>query len=84
MTVEDEGNDATPAMAWIDATTRQFLLEAGQTARLRYPGAVGELLSQELFSWMVFGHRLGSDLIMRVATEVLAEGNRHPLVDAFD
>jgi hypothetical protein len=84
MTVEDEGSDATAAVGWIDSTTRHFLLEAGQTARLRYPGAVGELLSQELFSWMVFGHRLGSDLIMRVATEVLAEGTRHPLVDTFD
>jgi hypothetical protein len=39
---------------------------------------VGELLSQELFSWMVFGHQLGSDLIMRVATEVLAEDTEHP------
>jgi len=38
-----------------------------------YPGAVGELLSQELLSWMVFGHQLGSDLIMRVADDLLGE-----------
>jgi hypothetical protein len=57
----------------MDVPTKQFLLEAGRTATARYPGAVGELLSQELFSWMVFGHQLGSDLIMRVAADVLAE-----------
>jgi hypothetical protein len=62
----------------MDSPTKQFLLRAGQTARLRYPGAVGELLSQELFSWLVFGHQLGSDLIMRVADEVLAEDTEHP------
>ena len=39
----------------------------------RYPGAIGELLSQELLSWMVFGHQLGSDLIMRVADDLLGE-----------
>jgi hypothetical protein len=62
----------------MDSTTRQFLVRAGQTARLRYPGAVGELLSKELFSWMTFGHQLGSNLIMDVATEVLAEDTPHP------
>ena len=41
--------------------------------RNRYPGAIGELLSQELLSWMVFGHLLGSDLIMRVADDLLVE-----------
>jgi hypothetical protein len=30
-------------------------------------------LSQELLSWMVFGHHLGSDLIMRVADDLLVE-----------
>jgi hypothetical protein len=78
VTVEDEGSDAAVPVTWMDSSTRQFLLEAGQSAPLRYPGAVGELLSQELFSWMVFGHQLGSDLIMRVATEVLAEDTRLP------
>jgi hypothetical protein len=57
----------------MDSLTKQLLLEAGQAAKVIHPGAVGELLSQELFSWMVFGHRLGSNLIMRVAAEVLAE-----------
>jgi hypothetical protein len=33
-------------------------------------------LSQELLSWMVFGHRLGSVLIMRVADDLLVEGPR--------
>jgi hypothetical protein len=59
--------------SWMDSPTKQLLLEAGQAAKVMHPGAVGELLSQELFSWMVFGHRLGSNLIMRVAAEVLAE-----------
>ena len=40
------------------------------------PGAVGELLSQELLSWMVFGHQLGSNLIMRVADNLLVEEPR--------
>lgn len=59
--------------SWMDSPTKDVLLKAGQTAKVRYPGAVGELLSQELFSWMVFGHQLGSDLIMRVGAEVLAD-----------
>lgn len=58
----------------MDSPIKEVLLKAGRTAQARYPGAVGELLSQELFSWMVFGHRLGSDLIVRVAAEVLTEG----------
>ena len=77
MTVEDKGSDLSLQVLRMDSPTKQFLLKAGQTARLRYPGAVGELLSQELFSWMVFGHQLGSDLIMRVANEVLDEDTDH-------
>jgi hypothetical protein len=56
------------------SSTKDRLHEAARTARLRYPGAVGELLNQELLSWMVFGHQLGSDLIMRVAAELLTDG----------
>jgi hypothetical protein len=62
----------------MDSPTKQLLLKAGQAATARYPGAVGELLSQEIFSWMVFGHQLGSDLIMRVAAEVLADDAHQP------
>jgi hypothetical protein len=57
----------------MDQCTKERIHQAARTAGLRYPGAVGELLSQELLSWMVFGHQLGSDLIMRVAAEVLAD-----------
>lgn len=74
----DEGSDGILSASRMDSTTRQVLLQAGRTARLRYPGAVGELLCQELFSWMAFGHQLGSDLIMRVATEVLAVDTHRP------
>jgi hypothetical protein len=56
----------------MDSCTKERIHAAARTAELRYPGAVGELLSQELLSWMVFGHQLGSGLIMRVAAEVLA------------
>jgi hypothetical protein len=73
MTLGERGTGAAIVGPWMDVPTKQFLLEAGRTATARYPGAVGELLSQELFSWMVFGHQLGSDLIMRVAADVLAE-----------
>ncbi len=55
----------------MDLDTREWLLAAAKRAKVRYPGAIGELLSQELLSWMVFGHQLGSDLIMRVADDLL-------------
>jgi hypothetical protein len=55
----------------MDSDTKQWLFAAAERAKLRYPGAIGELLSQELLSWMVFGHQLGSDLIMRVADDLL-------------
>ncbi|NMO93055.1 hypothetical protein [Actinomycetospora sp. TBRC 11914] len=69
----DENTDTTVVGSLMDSPTKAFLLGAARAAEARYPGAVGELLSQELLSWMVFGHLLGSDLIMRVAAEVLAE-----------
>ncbi|MCW2716656.1 MAG: hypothetical protein JWR81_478 [Pseudonocardia sp.] len=55
----------------MDSDTKQWLFAAAERAKLRHPGAIGELLSQELLSWMVFGHQLGSDLIMRVADDLL-------------
>jgi hypothetical protein len=73
VTLVDERADEVVVGSWMDSPTKQLLLEAGQAAKVIHPGAVGELLSQELLSWMVFGHRLGSALIMRVAAEVLAE-----------
>ena len=78
MTLVNECADEVVVGSWMDTPTKQLLLEAGQAAKVIHPGAVGEMLSQELFSWMVFGHRLGSDLIMRVAAEVLAENVDQP------
>jgi hypothetical protein len=60
----------------MDSETKEWLLAAARRAELRFPGAVGELLSQELLSWMVFGHQLGSNLIMRVADDLLLEEPR--------
>jgi len=60
-------------VAWMDSDTKQWLYAAARRATQRYPGPIGELLGQELLSWMVFGHQLGSDLIMRVASELLVE-----------
>lgn len=69
-----DGSSVTPVQASLmTSSTKDCIHEAARTAKLRYPGAVGELLSQELLSWMVFGHQLGSDLIMRVAAEVLED-----------
>ena len=58
---------------WMPSSTKDRLHEAARAATLRYPGAVGELLHQELLSWMVFGHQLGSGLIMRLAAELLTD-----------
>lgn len=55
----------------ISIATKRRLLAAAEQARSRYPGSIGELLSQELHSWMVFGHHLGSTLIMQVANNLL-------------
>ncbi len=60
----------------MDSETKEWLLAAARRAELRYPGAVGELLSQELLSWMVFGHQLGSGLIMQVASDLVLEEPR--------
>jgi len=57
----------------MDTDTKERLFAAARRATNRYPGAIGELLSQELLSWMVFGHQLGSDLIMRVVDDLLGE-----------
>jgi hypothetical protein len=57
----------------MDTDTKERLFAAARRATNRYPGAIGELLSQELLSWMVFGHQLGSDLIMRVVHDLLGE-----------
>lgn len=62
----------------MDRDTKEWLFAAARQATQRYPGAVGELLSQELLSWMVFGHQLGSDLIMRVADDLLVEEPKSP------
>ena len=56
----------------IDSPSKERMRIAADRAVQRYPGPVGELLRQELLSWMVFGHRLGSALILRVADDLLA------------
>jgi len=74
---EPEGAPQTEQVAdrprMMEGETKDWLHAAAKRARVRYPGAVGELLSQELLSWMVFGRLLGSDLIMRVADEILCQ-----------
>jgi hypothetical protein len=67
------GSAGAAQVVRMDADTKEWLFAAPRRATQRYPGAVGELLSQELLSWMVFGHQLGSDLIMRVADDLLGE-----------
>jgi hypothetical protein len=69
----DDSSGATAQASVMDLSTKEWIHDAARAAKQRYPGAVGELLRQELLSWMVFGHQLGSDLIMRVAAEVLAD-----------
>ena len=54
----------------MELPTKEALLEAAERARLLYPGPVGELLRQELVSWLQFGHLLGSALIFRVVDEL--------------
>jgi len=57
----------------MELPSKEILLDAAERARLRYPGPVGELLHQELVSWLQFGHFLGSTLIFRVAEELIAD-----------
>jgi hypothetical protein len=59
-----------PPAAW---RTKERLHAAAARAKLAYPGPVGELLSQELPSWMAFGHQLGQHPIMRVTNDLLIE-----------
>lgn len=70
------GQSSTAWLVRMDSETKEWLLAAARQAERRYPGAIGELLSQELLSWMVFGHQLGSNLIMRVADDLLGEEAR--------
>jgi hypothetical protein len=67
------GRPGAAQVVLMDTNTKERLSAAARRATQRYPGAVGELVSQELLSWMVFGHLLGSDLIMRVADDLLVE-----------
>lgn len=54
----------------MDTSTKTRLRHAAEQASLHYPGPVGELLRQELLSWMVFGPVLGSALIMRLVDDL--------------
>ena len=67
------GSTGAVQVGGMDTDTKERLFAAARRATNRYPGAIGELLSQELLSWMVFGHQLGSDLIMRVVDDLLGE-----------
>ncbi len=63
--------DAAPER--MDHHIRMRLRMAAFRAARVYPGAVGELLSQELLTWETLGIRLGSkSMIMRVVEEILA------------
>ncbi len=55
----------------MELSAKEVLLLASRRAQLLYPGPVGELLHQELVSWLQFGHLLGSALIFRVAEELV-------------
>lgn len=55
----------------MELPSKEVLLDAARRAQLLYPGPVGELLHQELVSWLQFGHLLGSSLIFRVADELI-------------
>ena len=59
----------------MELSTKEVLLVAARRAQLLYPGPVGELLRQELVSWLQFGHLLGSALIFRVAEELVHAPN---------
>ena len=62
--------DPDRAHRTMDLERKEELLAAAKQARQAYPGPVGELLHQELVSWIQFGHMLGSELIFRVASEI--------------
>lgn len=66
-------SDRTRPSHQMSVTTKERLRAAADRAKQRYPGPVGDLLHQELLSWMVFGRLLGSALIMRLTDELLAE-----------
>jgi hypothetical protein len=47
---------------------------AADYARLRYPGAVGELIHRELRAYAEFGHRFARDaLVPRLAADILTQ-----------
>jgi hypothetical protein len=60
-----------PEQQLMELPSRELLLDAARRARLLYPGPVGEMLHQELVSWLQFGHLLGSALIFKVADELI-------------
>lgn len=64
----------------MSSSTKGRVLSAANRAHAVYPGPVGELLAQELRSWLIFGRFLGSDLIMRIVDGILDEQPREPSV----
>ena len=62
--------DPAQVQRLMSSSCKEDLLAAARRARDLYPGAVGELLYQEIVSWLQFGYMLGSDLIFRVAEEL--------------
>lgn len=81
-TVRPSADGAFSAADRMDTATRERLITAADLAPQRYPGAIGELIRQELLSWMVFGLHLGSVLIMRVADDLVAATEGSPLAAA--
>jgi hypothetical protein len=63
--------DPVSAQRAMELPSKEVLLDAARRAQLLYPGPVGELLHQELVSWLQFGHLLGSALIFRIADELI-------------
>jgi hypothetical protein len=56
--------------------TRSRFRWAAREVKRQYPGAVGELLSNEISSWEDFGYRIGGNALMsRVVSAILDDNN---------
>lgn len=70
--VHPAARNPAPPMAFHE---KSRMLAAARAARLRYPGAVGELVARELTDWEHFGWRVGGGenaLIARLVDELMA------------
>ena len=83
-TMKPSTDDALTTADRLDTATQKRLVTAADLAPQRYPGAIGDLLRQELLSWRVFGLHLGSSLIMRVADDLVADADGTPQGGWYD